>query len=43
MEKTVEVADKLKDYGFVYATKSAVTINAYDFLVPDEKKSLLAE
>ena len=43
MEKTVEVADKLKDYGFVYATKSAVTINAYDFLVPNEKKVLLAE
>ena len=43
MEKTVEVADILKDYWFIYATKSAVTINAYDFIVPDEKKSLLAE
>ena len=43
MEKTVEVADKLKDYWFIYATKSAVTINAYDFLVPEEKKALLAE
>jgi len=42
-EKTVEVADILKDYGFEFATKSAVTMNAYDFIVPDEKKDLINE
>jgi DNA-directed RNA polymerase subunit beta' len=39
----VFVADKLKEYGFKYATKSAVTMNAYDFVVPEEKKDLIAE
>jgi len=42
-EKTVEVADILKDYGFKYATKSAVTMNAYDFIIPEEKKALIEE
>ena len=42
-EKTVEVSDILKDYWFKYATQSTVTINAYDFIVPDEKKELINE
>jgi DNA-directed RNA polymerase subunit beta' len=42
-EKTVQVADILKDYGFKYATKSAVTMNAYDFIIPEEKKTLIEE
>ena len=42
-QATVFVADKLKEYGFKYATKSAVTMNAYDFVVPEEKKDLIAE
>jgi len=42
-EITVEVADKLKEFGFKYATKSAVTMNAYDFIIPEEKKKLIEE
>lgn len=40
-EKTVEVADILKDYGFKYATQSSVTISAYDFIIPDDKRDLI--
>jgi DNA-directed RNA polymerase subunit beta' len=43
IEKTVEVADILKDYGFKYATKSSVTMNAYDFIIPKEKEVLINE
>jgi DNA-directed RNA polymerase subunit beta' len=42
-QTTVEVADKLKEFGFKYATKSAVTMNAYDFIIPEEKKKLIEE
>jgi len=42
-EITVQVADKLKEFGFKYATKSAVTMNAYDFIIPEEKKKLIEE
>ncbi len=40
-EKTVEVSDILKDYGFKYATQSAHTISAYDFIIPQEKNDLI--
>jgi len=42
-EVTVQVADKLKEFWFKYATKSAVTMNAYDFIIPEEKKKLIEE
>ncbi len=42
-EVTVKVADKLKEFWFKYATKSAVTMNAYDFIIPEEKKKLIEE
>ncbi|UFX82528.1 DNA-directed RNA polymerase subunit beta' [Candidatus Absconditicoccus praedator] len=42
-EKTVEVADNLKDWGFKYATISAVSVNIFDLHVPKEKQALLAE
>ena len=40
-EKTVEVADMLKNYGFKYATKSSVTMSIYDFIIPKEKYDLI--
>lgn len=40
-EKTVEVADILKDYGFKYATQSSITMSAYDFIIPKEKDELI--
>ncbi len=40
---TCEVLDKLKELGFRYSTKSAITISVYDMAVPPEKKELLAE
>ncbi len=40
---TAEVLDKLKEIGFGYSTRSAITISVYDMTVPPEKKDLLAE
>ena len=40
---TCEVLDKLKEQGFKYSTKGAITISVYDMTIPPEKKSLLAE
>ena len=40
-EETVRVADELKDWGFKFATLSAVTMNVFDFIVPPEKKELI--
>ncbi len=41
-EKTVHTADDLKDLWFFYATKSAVTINVFDLIVPAQKEEILA-
>ena len=40
---TCEVLDKLKEQGFKYSTKGAITISVYDMTIPPEKKTLLAE
>lgn len=42
-EKTVEVSDILKNYGFKYATQSALTISVYDFIIPQEKYDHLSD
>ncbi len=42
-EKTVEIADNLKDWWFKYATVSAVSMNIFDLHVPKEKKPLIDE
>lgn len=39
--RTAEIADKLKDLGFRYATKAGVSISVDDLMVPPTKKSLL--
>ncbi|HEY8346876.1 MAG TPA: DNA-directed RNA polymerase subunit beta' [Symbiobacteriaceae bacterium] len=41
--KTAEQADKLKDLGFEYATKSGATIAISDIQVPEAKGEILAE
>lgn len=43
MDVVVKVADKLKDWGFKYATISATTVNMFDMMVPKEKEELLKE
>jgi DNA-directed RNA polymerase subunit beta' len=39
--RTAQIADKLKDLGFRYATKAGVSISVDDLEVPDSKKELL--
>lgn len=40
-EEVVQVADNLKNLGFKFATKAAVTINAFDLRLPAEKQDIL--
>jgi len=40
-EKTTEVADRLKDLGFEYATRSGITIAISDLVIPSAKKAIL--
>ena len=39
--KTVKVLDKLKDLGFLYATKSGVSIALDDIRIPDDKFNII--
>jgi DNA-directed RNA polymerase subunit beta' len=41
LEKTVEMLDSLKDLGFLYATKSGLSIGINDLIVPAEKEALV--
>jgi DNA-directed RNA polymerase subunit beta' len=40
-ERTTELADKLKDLGFKYATRSGITIAISDLVIPSEKENIL--
>ncbi|RLA93503.1 MAG: DNA-directed RNA polymerase subunit beta', partial [Deltaproteobacteria bacterium] len=42
-KKTVILADKLKDMGFAFATKSGLSIGIKDILIPGRKAELLAK
>ena len=41
-EKTAEVIDKVKDYGFKYATKSAISVGLDDYIIPENKNEMIA-
>ncbi|MFO7247579.1 MAG: DNA-directed RNA polymerase subunit beta' [Bacillota bacterium] len=41
--RTAEILDKIKELGFAYSTKAGITIAISDIIVPEEKKTLLAE
>jgi DNA-directed RNA polymerase subunit beta' len=41
IEKTVEMLDQLKELGFLYATKSGVSIGIEDLVIPSEKNQLV--
>src|ERR1700687_1206624 len=41
LEKTVLMLDKLKELGFLYATKAGVSISISDMVIPDVKSKLL--
>ncbi len=41
-ERTTEVADRLMDLGFQYATRSGITIGISDLVIPQEKVEILA-
>ncbi|MEB3291463.1 MAG: DNA-directed RNA polymerase subunit beta'', partial [Leptolyngbya sp.] len=40
--RTSQMADRIKDLGFKYATRAGVSISVEDLQVPDEKRALLA-
>jgi len=42
-EMTTEVADRIKDIGFKYATRAGSTIAISDLTIPSEKTTILAE
>ena len=43
LSRTVEFLDRLKDFGFFYATRGGVSIGIEDLHIPGEKESLLQE
>jgi DNA-directed RNA polymerase subunit beta' len=43
LEATAEVADRIKDTGFKYATRSGVSIAVNDLTVPEEKVRIIRE
>ncbi|MEA3345316.1 MAG: DNA-directed RNA polymerase subunit beta', partial [Chloroflexota bacterium] len=40
-EGTAEVADKIKDVGFEYATRSGISLSVFDLAMPKEKEDIL--
>ncbi len=42
-EATVALADRIKDIGFEYATKSGISIAAEDMLIPAEREKIVEE
>jgi DNA-directed RNA polymerase subunit beta' len=42
-EVTIDVADKIKDIGFHFATRSGVTIAVSDLTIPEERETILEE
>ena len=42
LELTVEMLDRLKDLGFLYATKSGLSIGIDDLVIPQEKAALVS-
>ena len=43
IEITVRMLDRLKDLGFLYATKSGLSIGIDDLVIPEEKQSLVSD
>src|SRR5215211_7099494 len=41
LERTVEMLDRLKNLGFLYATKSGLSIGIDDLIIPEAKKGLV--
>ncbi len=41
IEKTVEMLDSLKNLGFLFATRSGLSIGIDDLIIPEEKKQLV--
>jgi DNA-directed RNA polymerase subunit beta' len=43
LSKTVSMLDRLKDLGFLYATKSGLSIGINDLVIPNEKAQLIKQ
>lgn len=43
LEKVPPILDKIKTFGFTFATKSGISFSAYDVRVPKEKERIIAE
>ncbi|MBI2464039.1 DNA-directed RNA polymerase subunit beta' [Candidatus Peregrinibacteria bacterium] len=42
-DETTKLSDRIKDLGFYYATKSGLSISAYDMVVPEDKGKIIEE
>ncbi len=40
---TAEILDAIKEMGYKYSTKAAISISVYDMTIPDEKQDIIAE
>ena len=40
--ETAEILDAIKEMGYKYSTKAAISISVYDMTIPDEKKEIIA-
>ena len=40
---TAEILDAIKDMGYKYSTKAAISISVYDMTIPDEKQGIIAQ
>ena len=41
--QTAEILDAIKEMGYKYSTKAAISISVYDMTIPDEKKEIIAK
>ena len=40
-DETVQIADKIKDLGFRFASQSAISNNIFDMIIPASKKDII--
>ncbi len=41
--ETAEILDAIKEMGYKFSTKAAISISVYDMTIPDEKQGIIAE
>lgn len=41
--KTAEILDRIKKFGFTYATKAGITVGVEDIVIPEKKKDIISD